>query len=451
MKAPSSFTLFKLGLPMLGGLLANTMVGVADTAFMGQVGQGPQSAAGYGALFYLVLYVIGMGFALGLQIRTAFWVGAEQTTKVGPLVMSAGLGLVGFGLLAGIGCILGSHALFSTLNADAILAGQTADYLSIRGYFLPVTMANLTCMALFVGTGKTQWVGMANFTGAGLNFVLDYLLIFGRLHFPEMGLEGAALASGISELGVLAVYLTGGLLHFRATEHFKVRPLFQGAALQETLNVGLPLIIQNITSILAWFVFFTFIERTGPDNFNVSIVIRSVYAVFMMVGIAFGAVANAQTSTLLGAHAPMEILPMVKRTSWVSLGIILPAVVFLGIFQTQIFSLFSTDDALAIKAEAPMYVVMVAMVCFAVSHVWFNAISGTGKTWLALGIESSCIFLYLALAYWVTKPEAPFSLAGIWSTEVLYTSVIGLLSALALYRLLNKWKTESVSSQSEAS
>ncbi len=448
MKAPSSFTLFKLGLPMLGGLLANTMVGVADTAFMGQVGQGPQSAAGYGALFYLVLYVIGMGFALGLQIRNAYWVGAGNTFKVGPLVMSAGLGLLVFGIAAGIGCILGGNALFSMLNNDAVLASETADYVGIRGYFLPFTMINLACMALFVGTGKTQWVGMANFTGAGLNFFLDYVLIFGHYQFPEMGLKGAALASGLAETGIFAVYLTGAIWNFRKENHFKARPLLQKAALQETMAIGFPLILQNITSILAWFVFFTFIERTGAENFNVSIVIRSVYAVFMMVGIAFGAVVNAQTSTLLGGHAPMEILPMIKRTTWVSLGLVLPSVVLLAVFQTQIFALFSADESLAIKAEAPMVVVMLAIICFAISHVWFNAVSGTGKTWLALGIETTCIIAYLALAYWVTKPEAAFSLAVIWSTEVLYTSVIGLLSALALFRLLKKWKIESVSSQS---
>jgi Na+-driven multidrug efflux pump len=72
----------KLAFPIFAGLLSNTLVGVADTAFMGQIGALEQSAAGYGSLFYLVAFIVAYGFSIGLQIQIAQAFGAKRLDDI---------------------------------------------------------------------------------------------------------------------------------------------------------------------------------------------------------------------------------------------------------------------------------------------------------------------------------------------------------------------------------
>lgn len=444
---PGYKQILQLGMPIYAGMLATTLVGLVDTAFMGKVGEMEQSAAGYGALFYLVLYVIGLGFALGLQIRIAYRKGAGQPEWVNALFFSAGSLMLVLGFILFLFCFFFSHSFFSGINSNVEIAALTGQYMQYRALGIPFTMLNHTGMALCVGTGNTRSVGFANLTSAALNFVLDYLLIFGNLGFPELGLDGAALASTLAEVGATLVYLISGWAIFRRSVYFTRKPHFTMLAVGETVRIGTPLMLQHILSIVAWFTFFTMIERTGNEgHFNVSIVLRNILAVCMMPAVALASVSNSQTSMFLGAASPQVVIPLVRRIAITSLGITLPTVILLYFFEKEVLGIFNGDASFVQRAHDPLKVVMAAILLFSVSQIWYSAISGTGKTWLALGIEIGCISLYLCYTFYATQPEAGRPLGLIWAAECVYALSIGLVSVLILRRIIRKWKTESLSS-----
>jgi multidrug resistance protein, MATE family len=439
MKAPGFSSLIKLALPLYLGMLANTIVGLVDTAILGRVSETAQSAGGYGALFYTVVFVGAYGFSLALQIRMARRIGEKKRWIVGALFRSAFLSMLLAAIVLSVLSWFGAVSLFNGLLKVEEIANLSADYFRIRGLGLPFTLANLCFMALFIASGKSLPIGISNGIAGVVNVSLDFLLVFGVGELiPAMGIQGAAIASAMADFSGFIVYVIAFFRILYRGPYFSVKAPIRLSYLAETFKVALPLIVQNLLSMVSWFLFFTFIEKTGEQNFHISIVVRSVYSLFMMAGFALGSVSNAQVSTLLGAESPGEIPRLLKRTGFIALSLTFVSGLFILLFRSSLLGLFNPNPELAQLAGPTLTVLFVALNLFAVSHVLFNAVSGTGNTWRALRIESACIVLYLAYTIWMCFFVQGVDLAVIWLAEILYMVCIGLASFQFIRRFLSK-------------
>lgn len=431
-----------LALPIYGGLLANTLVGIIDTAFLGRVGLLEQSAAGYGSLFYLVFYLIGFGFVLGPQIIIARRVGEGAYRRVGHIFFNTVWVMLFYSALLVVALWLLADLFFEQMLNSEQIAGYTSRYLKIRTLGIPATMINLCFMAFFVGTGRSFAIGVAS-VGSGLvNVVLDYLLIFGIGALPSMGMDGAAWASAFSDIfGFLFFILVAWVKKSFSTFALRLGIPLRWATLGQIFQVSTPLIFQNFFSIAAWFLFFTMIEKTGELNFGVSIIIRSIYSVFMISAIALGSATNSIVSNLMGQGRSYEIPSFLRRVTILSLTVMLVLSLPLWLYPRSLTRFFTDDISLIEHSVASLMVVAVALYFFSISYVYFQAVSGTGNTQVSLIIEVFCIILYLSFTY-ITAIRLYSSLHFIWGAEVLYMLSFGILSYL--YILSGGWKEKRV-------
>ncbi len=429
--------IIKLAFPIYGGLLANTLVGIVDTAFLGRVGLLEQGAAGYGSLFYLVFYLIGFGFVLGPQIIIARRIGEGAYRRVGHIFSNAVWVMMIYSvLLVAAWWLLADEFFFQILNSDQI-ARLTSRYLKIRSLGVPATMLNLCFMAFFVGTGRSFAIGVASLGSGLVNVVLDYLFIFGMGSLQPMGMEGAAWASALSDISGSFIYLTFAW----GKKSFSPYALSQGiplrwAMLRQLFQISTPLILQNFISITAWFLFFTMIEKTGELNFGVSIIIRSIYSVFMISAIALGSATNSMVSNLIGQGRNYEIPSFLRRVANLSFTAMLVLSLPLWLYPRYMAGFF-TNDLLLMELSVPSQrVVVLALYFFSVSNIYFQAVSGTGNTRVTLIIEVFCIILYLLYTY-ITAIRLASPLHFIWGAEVLYMLSFGILAYL--YILSGRW------------
>jgi putative MATE family efflux protein len=431
-------SIIRLAFPIYGGLLANTLVGIVDTAFLGRVGLLEQGAAGYGSLFFLVFYLIGFGFVLGPQIIIARRVGEGAYRRVGHIFSNTvWVMMIYSAWLVGAVWLLADWFFYQILNSQQI-AGLTTRYVEIRTLGIPATMLNLCFMAFFVGTGSSSAIGTAS-VGSGLvNIVLDYLLIFGMGPLPSMGMEGAAWASAFSDISGTLIYIAIAWIK----KSFFPYALRQGiplrwAILRQIFQVSTPLILQNFISIAAWFLFFTMIEKTGERNFGVSIIIRSIYLVFMISAIALGSATNSMVSNLIGQGRTYEIPSLLRRISLLSFLSMMVLSLPLWLYPRYMAGFF-TDDLFLMELSVPSQrVIVLALYFFSVSNIYFQAVSGTGNTRISLFIELFCIILYLLYTY-ITSIRLASSLHFIWGAELLYMISFGILAYL--YILSGRWK-----------
>src|SRR5690606_6779262 len=141
-----------------------------------------------------------------------------------------------------------------------ILSASNA-YINIRSWGIFFAFINFSFIAFFVGTLRTPILVYSTLLQAISNVIFDYLLIFGKFGFPEMGIEGAALASVISEV-VAACYFLGFTffkVDLKKYELFDFHA-FEWKKLRRMLKISAPIMLQNFASLGAWLVFFMIIE-----------------------------------------------------------------------------------------------------------------------------------------------------------------------------------------------
>lgn len=438
----STGNIFKLALPIYGGMLANTLVGIIDTGFMGRVGLIPQSAVGYGALFYLVFYLIGFGFVLGSQIIIARRVGEGALRRVGLIFTNTVIVMLFYVAILAILILFGTRLFFSVMLNSDVIAQQTSSYLQIRAVGLPCMALNLCFMAFYVGTARSKAIGISSILSGVVNVVLDFFLIYGYGKIEAMGLQGAAWASAISDMsGTLIFILYARLFHSFAPFRLKQGMAIRLSVIKQIFKVSTPLILQNFLSIFSWFLFFTLIEKTGERNFGISVILRSIYSLFMISAFALGSATNSMVSNLIGQGRHYEIGTLLKRITRISFLFIAVSTLPVWLIPETLFMLFTHDAGIAKDAVDSMYVIGIAMFILSVSNIYFQAVSGTGNTNISLRIEAVCIVLYLLYSACTTMlMDVPLS--AIWIAEVLYMASFGLLAKR--YMDSGKWKNKRI-------
>jgi putative MATE family efflux protein len=435
----SNKQILQLALPIYGGLIASQSIIIADIYFLGHVDSVQQSAAAFAGVFYTVFFLIGYGFTQGTQILIARRIGEGKLAEVGKLFWNTMfIGLV-YSIAVALFFRFFTGPLFSWLMESQEVAKHASEYMATRSFgFLGTQMAWCFC-AYNIGRGNSMAVTIASGTNAIINILLAYLFIFGGWGIPKMEIKGAALASGIADLCCALVYIIYSFLNKDYLQYnIQKVVFFTREHVLQLFKVSFPLIIQCSLSIVAWFLFFAWIEKTGKINFEVSMIIRGIYSVFLMSPIALSSATNSLVSNLIGQKRENEVIALVYKViklSFFYVLIVAPILIFMPDF---LMSIFTQDPALIAFGKRPLITVFIAMLFFSISSIFFQSVSGTGNTVVALVIESICIAMYLLYAAMATIWGDPYPLWVIWMAEVFYMLSFGVFSAIYLHS--GRWK-----------
>ncbi len=431
--------ILKLGLPIYGGLIASQSILVADTYFLGQVDAIQQSAVVIAGLFYMVFFIIGYGFTMGGQILIARRIGENRIPEVGKLFWNIINVSMIYAILVCIFFMFFTYDLFYFMLKSDKIASSATVYLSNRAFgFLGTQLAWCFC-AYNIGRGNSIAVTIASAVNAIVNIILANLFIFGKAGFPKMEIKGAAIASGIADICCALTYVIYSLINKDYKKYHINRFVFLTKEhLRQLSKVSFWLVIQYSLSIIAWFYFFVWIENTGETNFEVSSIVRSIYAVFLMSPIALSSATNSLVSNLIGQKKENEVIPLVYKVIKLSFFYVLLVAPLLIFTPGFLMDIFTQNETIIPYGRLPLISVFIAMLFFSVSSIFFQSVSGTGNTFIALVIESICIAIYLIYTYVATNKDAPFPLWIIWMAEVIYMFTFGLFSAIYMHS--GKWK-----------
>ncbi|CAM3496874.1 MATE family efflux transporter [Paracoccus nototheniae] len=191
---PHILATLSLGLPLIGSHLARMAIGVGDTVMIGWYGVEPLAALVIATSFFHILFFLGMGFGTGVMGLIASDIAAGRQTEVRrgarmALWLSAGFGLAVMPLM------WWSEPILLGLGQTATVSALAQEYLRIAGWGLAVVLGQLTLASYLAALERTQIVMWVTLAGLPLNLALNWVLIFGNLGAPELGVEGAAIAS----------------------------------------------------------------------------------------------------------------------------------------------------------------------------------------------------------------------------------------------------------------
>ena len=434
--------IWKIAYPIILGSLAQNILNVTDTAFLGRVGEVALGASAIGGVFYLVVVMLSWGFGIGTQIVIGRRNGEGKLKEIGATLEHAFYFLLPLSVLLFFLMRLFSGEVLQHIMRSQDVLDATVDFLHYRSFGIFFASISIGFRAFYIGVMRTQVITYSTIVLAAVNIFLDYVLIFGKLGFPEMGIAGAALASVIAEFTAV-VYL---LVFTLARVPLKRYELFRFARFDRQLynrliRVSWPVMGQNFLSLAAWLTFFLFVEKLGEQALAVSNIIRSFYVVLMIPMWGFSSATNTLVSNLIGKGRKEEVLSLAYKILRISLLGVLAIVVAGSFFPRQALAVYTDDPVLISASLDVLYVINAAALTLTMGFIMFNAVSGTGKTKVSFLIEIITIILYLAITY-VLAEVMRASVAVVWTVEFMY----GLLMALFswLYLRYGQWRDASV-------
>ncbi|MFA8433238.1 MAG: MATE family efflux transporter [Marinifilaceae bacterium] len=434
--------IWKIAYPIILGSIAQNIIAVTDTAFLGRVGEVALGAAAIAGIFYFAIVMLGWGFGMGTQIVIARRVGEKQFDRVGKTFDHALYFLLLLGIfLLGFMLFQAPELLHSMVKSKAIWEAST-DYLNYRAYGIVFACCNLLFRALYIGIAQTRVISWSTFFMAIVNILLDYALIFGKWGLPEMGIQGAALASVIAEASVLVFFLLYTLKRL-PVEKYK---LFGFGRLDWELygrlfKVSFPMMLQNFLSLSCWFIFFVMVESMGEHDLAISNIIRSIYVLLMLPVWAFASAANTLVSQVIGEGRPHEVMGVIWRTIQLSFLSVVFLVIASLFFPELIISIYTEDGILISDTLPVLYVICGSAILFPVSITLFHGVSGTGNTLNALILEIFVLGLYL-LGVWVLTNILGAPIHWVWTAEYFYAIFLGIFS-FAYLRYAN-WQESQI-------
>ena len=424
--------------PIILGSIAQNLVNFTDTAFLGRVGEIALGAGALGGIFYLAVIMLGLGFSTGSQIIIARRLGEGKLKEIGPVVNHSVIFLFILALISFLLLRYGSVFILKNFIQSPSVYEGTITFLQYRSFGIFFAFMNFAHQSFFVGLTKTKVVTYTTLVLAGVNIIFDYLLIFGKFGFPEMGIAGAALASSIAEACALLYYV----IYTRVTIKFSDYNLFRFKILSvkrmmNILNISFPMMLQSFFSLSVWFIFFLFVEKLGETALAVSNIIRSIFVVLMVPIWGFATATNTLVSYLIGLKRQEEVMSLIYKIIALCFAGVLGVVSVILIFRESVFRIYTHDDNLIALGIPVLYVISGAAILFSASFILFNSVSGTGKTRSSLLIEIIVLTIYLVYTYSIiTFWHANVTAA--WTAELLYSTILGSFSFL--YMKSNRWK-----------
>ncbi|MEI2737448.1 MAG: MATE family efflux transporter [Chitinophagaceae bacterium] len=438
----SNRQVLKIALPISLAILVPQFNFITNNIFLGHYSQKALATASITGVYYLIFAMIGFGLNSGLQTLIARRAGENRPGEIGKIF---GQGVFISLIIAAIGILLTwfvAPLILKNVLHDPGTADDAIQFLKIRIWGLPFLYVYQMRNALLVGTNNSRYLVTGTLAETIANIGFDYLFIFGHWGFPEMGLNGAAVASIIAEfIGMFVIFI---VIHYKGiSKKFEVFRHLQwnGEYAKQILSISLPLIFQLAISIISWEFFYILVEHHGQTALAVSNVMRNIFGLVGCFTWAFAATSSTMVSNIIGQGKKELVQALIFRIVKISTGLAIIIAALINLFPDVLLTVFGQNQAFITTAIPVVRVVTLAMVMMSFSVVWLNAVTGTGNSRVTFLIELITISLYCIYVY-VVLEKYNLSITWGWMSEWLYWMSIFSLSYW--YIRSGRWKDKVI-------
>lgn len=401
---------------------------LADTLMVGQIGAEPLASASFaGAVFALFLFVV-IGITTGITTLVGNAHGKSDNDEITQIVGN------GFWLCMVISIVLTIIALVCRpllyfMGQEEIIVDKAMPYFNILAWSIIPLMAFMSIKHFIDGL---EWTlpGMAASLGANLiNVVLNYIFIFGKLGFPAMGLQGAALATLISRI-LMAAFVIWILLKHKKLHAFKnalYSFLFTLKKGIEVLRLGLPIATQYFLEGGAFILGAIVIGWLGTSSLAGHQIAISIASFTYMFATGLSSTATIRVSNLVGAKR-LDLLPVVSKSLFymvIFIELLFALIMTLG--HKTLANWFVNDIEVAQIASSLIVIAAFFQLTDGIQVMAMGALRGLSdvKRPTSIALLSYWI-ISLPVGYYLME-KANFGAAGIW-----YGFLTGLSTAAVL-------------------
>lgn len=428
-----------LGLPIVVGQIGNVVLGFADTLMVGHHSMEELAAASFVNTMFTLVVLFATGFSYGLTPVAGSLFGRGMKGDIGAAVKNS---LTANMLLS---AALVAVTVVFCLNIHRF--GQPDELLPLMRPYLWVNIASLpflccfnTFKQFFDGITDTKTPMFVIIGGNLLNIFGNWVLIYGELGAPEMGLFGAGLSTALSRVVMAAACV---VLFFRHRRYREFRAGFAAASasrggMRRLASLGLPVALQMGMETAAFSLSAIFVGWIGTTALAAHQVVITVSQLLYMVSSGMAAAVAVRVSYFAG----QKDYRAVRRTSTCGLQLILTiaATLSLPVFLLKdTISWWFTDSAEVCVLVSQTVIPLIAyQLGDAVQYTFANSLRGIEHVRPMIWIAFFAYFVVSLPLGWMLGIHMGYGLVGIWSAFPVCLSTAGLLYFLCFRRALGR-------------
>ena len=427
-------SMLRLGGPLILSQLALMGIGVTDSIMLGWYSVEALAAGVLGHTVFFVIFIVGGGFGMAIMPLVASAVARDAITEA-RRVTRMGLWLSIAYAAAVLPAFIYSEPLLVMIRQPAELAQLASRYLAIVGFAMVPALIVLVLKSYLSAQELMRFALLTTIIGFIVNIPLNYVLIFGKLGVPELGVEGSAIASFLVN-SLMAICLC-----IYAAIKLPEQALFQRiwrpdwASMGTVTKLGLPISVTSLaeaglfsasTLMMGW------LGTVAVAAHGIALSITSLTFVIhvglssaatIQVGHAFGAnrLSDLKRSTIVASCASavivaLTVLMFLSMPEFlVSLYIDpmapeLDEILIYGTLLLFMAALFSTVDAAQVMALGMLRGIQDTSVPMGMAIVSYWIIGIPVAYWLAFTLEWGGVGLWAGLA--IGLACASFGLIG---------------------------------------
>lgn len=429
--------MLRLSVPVVLSELGWMAMGVVDTIMVGKLGPSAIGAIAVGNAVYYAPSLFGIGLVLGLDTLVSQAHGAGDHDECHRWLAQ---GIYLTAIITPISMLLVAWlaAHFALLGINPAVSGLASQYLSLMNWGTFPLLIYAASRRYLQGVGRVKPILFIFLTANLVNWIGNWVLIYGKWGMPALGVRGSALSTVCSRILMAVGLMTFAWLHESRRGHplFARWPLPQVSRLRQLLALGLPAGGQIVMEVGAFGAATVLAGRLSPESLAAHQVALNCASLTYMVPLGVGAAAAVRVGYGVGAQDGSRA----RRSGWTALGLaigfmLMAGVVFL-LIPRQILGVYSHDLSM-IKIGIPLLAIAAAFQVFdGIQTVSTGALRGLGETKMPMLANLIGYWIFgLPLGY-ILCFHTPLGIFGIW------TGLTAALITIALWLMLH-WRTAS--------
>jgi len=440
--------LFFLAMPIVVTNLFQTAYNLADTFWLGQYNTDALAAISFAFPMVFLLISLGMGISVAGSVLVAQFTGANEEreaeyaasqTVTFAVIASVLLGVVGY---------FGVDTFLGLMGASQDVLPMATSYMEVISLGLVFMFGFFVFIALMRGYGDTITPMLVMFGSVVLNIVIDPFLIFGwtvvenaplvgTVAFPELGIQGAAVATVFSRALALVVGLA---IMFRGNRGVQIhlRDMVPDLSyLRRLVRIGLPASIEGTGRAVSMNLLLVIVAMF-PDTVVAAYGIGTrVFSVVFLPAVAVARGVETMTGQNMGANKPDRAEQAAGLAAKVLFGVLTVAGIVVFLFPEPIVSTFVGSDqanatqVVGVGTEFLRYVAL-TFGFIGIMRAYTGSFRGAGKTLTAAAISVVTLGVIRFPVAWITA-AGPLGETGVWLSFAV-SNVAGAIIAYAWYR-----------------
>jgi MATE family multidrug resistance protein len=425
--------LLVLAAPIIGMTLSRMLMGFIDFVMVSQLGTLAQAAISPATIIVFAIACPGMGVANGVQTFVSQADGRGEPRECGAYGWQT-LYIALLGALLAWPLAETTSVWYGWITALAErepgMEALEIEYARIAVWSVPLAVVSIGLNGFFMGIQRTRVVLVAVIASLVVNATGNYLLIFGKLGFPQMGIAGAAVATVIG-WGVRAGILVVAMLNREIDGRYNTRRAFglKARKMRQLIYEGGPTSIQWLVDIGSWVVFLAIIMPPyGTYAAAASNVGLQYMHLSFMPALGIGLALCSQVGFAIGEGKHDKAVAQTRVAMRLTGGYMGTIGLLFVVCGYPLMWLMSDDPKVINAGVLVLIGAAIFQVFDAMCITYMNALRGAGDTrWPAVVVFVCCWVIFVGGGVAVGRVLPQAGLLGPWAMCAVYIVVLGLL------------------------